>query len=285
MLLRTLPSRLEILSRLSKPRAILPPVFQTYQFIRPYFAGGPRVDKFWPIVFIFFGGTGTFMYMVKIRANAESPKLRNQQPDNPKQSAPAKDIPTFSPTSVSVIFVLGGPGAGKGTQCANLDRDYGFKYLSAGDLLREEQDRPNSDFGSIIKDYITNGKIVPMEVTVQLLENAMTDYIKNREGGAAGSRFLINGFPRKMDQALRFKEAVYPSQFTLFFDCPEHVMQEGLINRGKISGRSDDNAESIKKRFRTFVETSMPAVDYYENQGKVVKVEASRGPDEIYEEV
>ncbi|KAL8931738.1 MAG: hypothetical protein Q9211_006764 [Gyalolechia sp. 1 TL-2023] len=304
MSLRALPSRLETLTRLSKPRAILPPVsvFQTYQFIRPYVAGGPRVDpasqklKFWPIVFIFFGGTGTFMYMVKSRANAESPKPRSQQrpikmpainppADNPKLSAPAKDTPTFSPTSVSVIFVLGGPGAGKGTQCANLVRDYGFKHLSAGDLLREEQDRPESEFGSMIKDYITNGKIVPMEVTVQLLENAMTDYMKNREGGAAGSRFLIDGFPRKMDQALRFEEAVCPSQFTLFFDCPEHVMQERLINRGKTSGRSDDNAESIKKRFRTFVETSMPVVDYFETQGKVVTVEASRGPDEIYEEV
>ncbi|KAL8643439.1 MAG: hypothetical protein Q9210_007662, partial [Variospora velana] len=193
--------------------------------------------------------------------------------------------PTFSPQSVSVIFVLGGPGAGKGTQCANLVRDYGFKHLSAGDLLREEQDRPDSEFGNMIKDYIANGKIVPMEVTVQLLENAMTDYIKKREEGEKGARFLIDGFPRKMDQALKFEEAVCPSQFTLFFDCPEDVMQERLINRGKTSGRTDDNAESITKRFKTFVELSMPVVDHFEKEGKVVKVAATKGPEEIYEEV
>lgn len=209
----------------------------------------------------------------------------NAPADNPQLSAPAKDNPTYSPTSVSVIFVLGGPGAGKGTQCANLVRDYGFKHLSAGDLLREEQDRPNSEFGSMIKDYITNGKIVPMEVTVQLLENAITDYINKREGGAKGSRFLIDGFPRKMDQALKFEESVCPSKFTLFFDCPEDILQERLINRGKTSGRSDDNAESIKKRFRTFIETSMPVVDYFEKEGKVVKIKATKGPEEIYEEV
>lgn len=88
-----------------------------------------------------------------------------------------------------------------------------------------------------------------------------------------------------MDQAVRFEEAVCPSKFTLFFDCPEDVMTERLINRGKTSGRADDNAESIKKRFKTFVETSMPVVEYFESKDKVVKVKAVKSPDEIYEEV
>ena len=62
-------------------------------------------------------------------------------------------------------------------------------------------------------------------------------------------------------------------------------MQERLINRGKTSGRADDNTESIKKRFKTFVETSMPVVEYFEKKGKVVKIAATKGPDEIYGEV
>lgn len=115
----------------------------------------------------------------------------NPPANNPQLTAPEKDVPTFSPDSVSVVYVLGGPGAGKGTQCVNLVRDYGFKHLSAGDLLRAEQNRPDSEFGGMIREYITDGKIVPMEVTVQLLENAMTDDIKSREGG--GWRFLIDG--------------------------------------------------------------------------------------------
>lgn len=82
-----------------------------------------------------------------------------------------------------------------------------------------------------------------------------------------------------------FEEAVCPSRFTLFFDCPEEVMQERLLNRGKTSGRADDNVESIKKRFKTFEETSMPVVEYFEKQGKVVKVSAVKGPEEVYEEV
>jgi len=101
-------------------------------------------------------------------------------PHKERLSDPPKPTPTFSPESVHVVYVLGGPGAGKGTQCANLVRDYGFKHLSAGDLLRAEQDRPDSEFGSLIKENIANGKIVPMEVTVQLLENAMSAELEKR---------------------------------------------------------------------------------------------------------
>ncbi|KAL8790718.1 MAG: hypothetical protein Q9195_006196 [Heterodermia aff. obscurata] len=202
-------------------------------------------------------------------------------------SGPSKPTPTFSPDTVHVVYVLGGPGAGKGTQCANLVRDYGFKHLSAGDLLRAEQDRKDSEFGGMIKEYIADGKIVPMEVTVQLLENAIRAKLDEGEGKVSGegSRFLIDGFPRKMDQALHFESSVCPSQFTLFFDCPEEEMQKRLLHRGETSGRSDDNAESIKKRFKTFVETSMPVVEYFEKEGKVVKVEATEGPEQIYEVV
>lgn len=195
--------------------------------------------------------------------------------------ASQRTSPIWSPEEVTVIFVLGGPGAGKGTQCAYLVSDYGFKHLSAGDLLREEQDRPGSEFGEMIKTYIKEGTIVPMEVTIQLLENAMKTAMEKEKK----SLFLIDGFPRKLDQAHAFERSVVPSKFTLFFDCPEDVMQERLLNRGKTSGRADDNIESIKKRFRTFVETSMPVVDEFESQGKVVKIMATEAPEDVYKNV
>lgn len=117
-----------------------------------------------------------------------------------EQLAAAKRTnPLYTPEEATVIFVLGGPGAGKGTQCAKLVQDYGFKHLSAGDLLREEQDRPGSEFGDMIKSYIKEGTIVPMEVTIQLLENAMGAAIE-KDGK---KMFLIDGtlflsYSRKM---------------------------------------------------------------------------------------
>lgn len=105
--------------------------------------------------------------------------------------ATTRTSPLWDASDVTVLFVLGGPGAGKGTQCQKLVSDYGFKHLSAGDLLREEQDRPGSEFGDMIKTYIKEGTIVPMEVTIQLLENAMKKSIESGEN--AKKLFLIDG--------------------------------------------------------------------------------------------
>ncbi|RFU35175.1 hypothetical protein B7463_g1123, partial [Scytalidium lignicola] len=236
--------------------------------------------KVWPFLALTLAGSGLYMLMVRSRENMVA---ASQEKSTGQLAAPHKDTPTFNPKDVTVIFVLGGPGAGKGTQCANLVRDYKFTHLSAGDLLREEQNRPGSEFGALIKDYIKNGLIVPMEVTVQLLENAMSDAMS--KAGTKNGKFLIDGFPRKMDQALKFEETVCPSKFVLFFDCPEETMEKRLLKRGETSGRSDDNIESIKKRFRTFIETSMPVVDYFDKDGRVVKIEATRSPDVVYVDV
>lgn len=196
--------------------------------------------------------------------------------------------PRFSTDDVTVVFVLGGPGSGKGTQSANLVRDYGFTHLSAGDLLRAEQNRQGSQYGDLIKSYIREGKIVPMEITVALLSNAMAGALEaGSVGGVAGgaggkARFLIDGFPRKLDQASFFEDTVCRSLFTLFLSCPEEVMEGRLLKRGETSGRDDDNAESIRKRFRTFVETSMPVVEAFGKQDKVLSVDATADISEVY---
>ncbi|PWZ01199.1 UMP-CMP kinase, partial [Testicularia cyperi] len=212
----------------------------------------------------------------------------------------AKDEPRFASSEVTVVFVLGGPGAGKGTQCARLVNDYGFVHLSAGDLLRAEQQRPGSEYGAMIADYIKEGKIVPMEVTVALLSNAIAEALSKQGESEAGTsipeehkskwvdgkgRFLVDGFPRKMDQAIKFDESVCASQFVLFLNATEEVMLERLLERGKTSGRADDNMESIKKRFQTFVETSMPVVDYYRQQDRVVEVDSIKSVDDVYAEI
>lgn len=200
--------------------------------------------------------------------------------DQPKSSVELTAPPAFKNGQISVIFVLGGPGAGKGTQCAKLVKEKGFVHLSAGDLLRAEQARKGSKYGELIASYIRDGKIVPQEVTIALLKQAISTEF---EKGA--TKFLVDGFPRKMDQALTFENEIASSAFTLFFECPEQVMLERLLERGKTSGRADDNVESIKKRFRTFIDTSMPVVDHFEKQNKVVKVRCDHPVDEVYAKV
>jgi len=191
----------------------------------------------------------------------------------------------FDHSKITVIYVLGGPGAGKGTQCACLVEDFGFCHLSAGDLLRAEQNRKGSQYGDLIRNCIKEGLIVPMEVTVKLLENAITASLQQPrpgDGWANGKgRFLIDGFPRKMDQALKFDE-VCLSSLVLFYTTTEEVMLKRLLKRGETSGREDDNEESIKKRFQTYKDTTMPVIEYYTKLGKVAELDSSESIEEVH---
>ncbi|KAI8613878.1 adenylate kinase-domain-containing protein [Chytriomyces sp. MP71] len=178
------------------------------------------------------------------------------------------------PKDTSVVFVLGGPGAGKGTQCSNIVKDYGFVHLSAGDLLREERQRKGSPYGELINNYIKEGQIVPMEITISLLHAAMK--------ANGGNRFLVDGFPRAIDQGQKFEEEVVKAKMVLYYECPEEEMLKRLMRRGETSGRVDDNIESIKKRFVTFRDTSYPVIEMYKD--KVEKVSCMNTVEGVYNE-
>jgi len=117
---------------------------------------------------------------------------------------------------------------------------------------------------------------VPFELTVQVLINAL---IAN-----PSQNYLIDGFPRAVDQATHFEQNVCEAQNVLFFDCEEDTCVKRLTKRGETSGRSDDNAETIVKRFNAFRDQTMPVVDLYERFGKVRRVDANRDELEVYED-
>ncbi|ESQ44064.1 hypothetical protein EUTSA_v10006205mg [Eutrema salsugineum] len=175
----------------------------------------------------------------------------------------------------TVVFVLGGPGSGKGTQCANVVEHFGYTHLSAGDLLRAEISS-GSEFGAMIQSMIAEGRIVPSEITVKLLCEAM------KESG--NDKFLIDGFPRNQENRIVFENvAKIEPAFVLFFDCPEEELERRIMNRNQ--GREDDNIETIKKRFKVFVESTLPIVSYYESKGKLRKISAAKPSAEVFEAV
>ncbi|XP_029123411.1 UMP-CMP kinase 3 isoform X2 [Elaeis guineensis] len=176
---------------------------------------------------------------------------------------------------ITVVFVLGGPGSGKGTQCANIVKHFGFTHLSAGDLLRAEI-KSGSKNGTMIQNMIKEGKIVPSEVTVKLLQKAMLE--------SGNDKFLIDGFPRNEENRAAFENVTkIEPEFVLFFDCLEEEMVRRLLNRNQ--GRDDDNIETIRKRFKVFVESSLPVVEYYGSKGKVRKIDAAKPIDEVFKSV
>lgn len=181
-----------------------------------------------------------------------------------------------------VVFVLGGPGAGKGTQCEKIVEKHKFVHLSAGDLLRAERKREGSEVGEQIESYISQGQLVPVAITVKLLKNAM------EEAGWEGGKFLIDGFPRNTDNVEGWAEVIdgkTDDRFCLFFDCPESVMEERLTERGKTSGRSDDNVDVVRKRFQTYIKETQPIVDNFRKEGKLKTIMADRSIDEVWADV
>ncbi|XP_049283759.1 UMP-CMP kinase [Anopheles funestus] len=183
-----------------------------------------------------------------------------------------------------VVFVLGPPGSGKGTQCEKIVKEFGYTHLSAGDLLREERNREGSEYGALIEDNIKNGRIVPVEITCALLENAMNKTIQ----ATGNDRFLIDGFPRNEDNLQGWTKKMadkVEQQFVLFFECSEQQCTERCLKRGESSGRSDDNAESLKKRFNTYINDTVAIIKHYEELQLVKKIDASAGPDAVFEHV
>ena len=124
---------------------------------------------------------------------------------------------------------MGGPGCGKGTQCANLVKDYGFVHLSAGDLLRQERDSGSKD-GELINGIILEGKIVPVEITVNLIKKAM------QNNGWSQKKFLIDGFPRNAENQegwVKHMGNEVDMKFVLFLECSEENMIDRINKRGE----------------------------------------------------
>ncbi len=132
----------------------------------------------------------------------------------------------------------------------------------------------------MINTNIREGKIVPAEVTVGLLRKAMD--------ASGGTKFLVDGFPRDIGNLNCWDEKMSNLanvQFLLFLDCPQEIMFTRLLERGKTSGRDDDNEESIRKRFKTYEDSTRPIIQHFDSIGKVRRVDSNRPVEEVFADV
>jgi len=186
------------------------------------------------------------------------------------------DLAPLRAANLPVIFVIGGPGCGKGTQCAQIVTRYGFTHLSSGDLLRDEV-QSGSPRGQALNAIMEKGELVPLEVVLDLLAEAMLKQLSTSKG------FLIDGYPREIQQGVQFESSILPCTKVLYFEVPDEVMVQRLLKRAETSGRVDDNEETIKKRLATFHKHSEPVVGHYKD--KCATIVATSAPEAIFEEV
>ena len=181
----------------------------------------------------------------------------------------------------NVVFVLGGPGAGKGTMCKVAEMQLGWVHLSTGDLLRAEL-ATGGPASSTIQEYVDGGKLVPNEIVVGLLKSSMETITRT----TGKNNFLLDGFPRSLSN-LEVWHSVFGEQDELpkmlYFECPYEELEKRILGRARHSGRTDDNVESIKLRFDTFKAETLPTVELFKRNGRCVEVDTSVERPLVYE--
>lgn len=168
------------------------------------------------------------------------------------------------------IVLFGKPGAGKGTQAEILKENYNLTHLSTGDIFRFNI-KNNTPLGTLAKQFIDKGELVPDELTIKMLESEVEKTPK-----AAG--FLFDGFPRTIAQAealdsyLASKNQTITA--TIALEADDEVLVKRLLERGKTSGRSDDqDEEKIRNRYQEYNEKTAPLIDFYKSQNKFFAVD------------
>uniref|UniRef100_K7FSU1 Adenylate kinase isoenzyme 1 n=1 Tax=Pelodiscus sinensis TaxID=13735 RepID=K7FSU1_PELSI len=199
-------------------------------------------------------------------------------PSRRYSECPSFPSPTEKLKNSKIIFVVGGPGSGKGTQCEKIVQKYGYTHLSTGDLLRAEVSS-GSERGKKLSAIMEKGELVPLDTVLDMLRDAMVAKADISKG------FLIDGYPREVKQGAEFEKKIAPPTLLLYVDAGKDTMVKRLLKRGETSGRVDDNEETIKKRLDTYYKATEPVIAFYEKRGIVRKLSAEGSVDDVFVQV
>lgn len=162
------------------------------------------------------------------------------------------------------IVIFGAPGSGKGTQSDKMIEKYALNHISTGDVLRSEI-KQGTELGKTAKGYIDNGQLIPDDLMVSILASVYDSFGKEHKG------VIFDGFPRTIPQAEALKKMLaergHSVAAMIELDVPADKLMERLIKRGQESGRTDDNAETIKKRLDVYTNQTAPLIQWYANEG------------------
>ena len=177
-----------------------------------------------------------------------------------------------------IIFVMGGPGAGKGTQCKRIVEEFGFATFSTGDLLRGVVREKKAEGWEQLDADMKAGKLISSERVLFYLRDA----ILNSEN----KKILVDGYPRNLENMIAWDKMIGDSvdvKAALFFDCSAEEMRRRILGRNE--GRADDNEKTIMKRIEVFEKETRPLAPLFEQQGILVRIDCNRTKEEIFEDI
>lgn len=206
------------------------------------------------------------------------------------------------------IVIMGLPGAGKGTQAAEIIKKYPIPHISTGDMFRLAI-KNETPLGNEAKSYMDRGELVPDEVTIGIVRERLSE-------SDAKDGFLLDGFPRTVEQAEALnkimEELGSKIESTIYVDVPEEELmnrltgrricevcgtayhlvfnppkQEGIcdLDGGKLYQREDDNPETVQNRLEVNIKQTQPLLDFYESQGILSRVNGAQDIDEVFKDI
>ena len=181
------------------------------------------------------------------------------------------------------LVLFGGPGSGKGTQSEKIKNKYGLYHISTGEVLRDHIAR-GTEIGKTANEYISQGQLIPDELMIEIVEHQLDSKPEETAKGV-----IFDGFPRTLAQARALDEALNRRGTTIHavagLEVPDEELIKRLINRGKETGRADDNEETIKKRLDVYHSQTSPLKDYYLGDGRYSKIDGAKKIDEIFDQI
>lgn len=180
-----------------------------------------------------------------------------------------------------IVFVIGEPDSGKVIQCKRISQRNGYKYLSVDELLNAQIMNKNSKYGTLIKNTIMRGEIVPSKVICGLLEEAI--------GTVPNDKFLIDGFPRNKENVEcyeKYSSSKIKLMFVLYLHCPEKNCVQGCLNRCITEYTQFGNKKNVSKnRYKTHCKLSQEVIDYYDQKNMLRRVDANRNENEVFKDI
>ncbi|MDR3308815.1 MAG: adenylate kinase [Tannerella sp.] len=179
------------------------------------------------------------------------------------------------------IVIFGAPGSGKGTQSDLIKKKYNLAHLSTGDILRAEI-KNETELGRIAKSYIDKGQLLPDELICDILDHTL-DAMQDAEG------IIFDGFPRTIPQAEALERILAKRgqavSILLDLQVDDDELIKRLLERGRISGRSDDNENTIQSRLQVYHTQTAPLKTHYRSKGKHAVIKGVGAIEEIFERI
>ncbi len=180
------------------------------------------------------------------------------------------------------VVLFGAPGSGKGTQSEKLIDEFGLYHISTGEVLRDHI-RRGTELGKIADSYISKGQLIPDDLMIRILDDVLDKEAADKKG------VVFDGFPRTIPQAEALKELLLKRGSDLHavigLEVPEQELVERMLNRGKQTGRADDNLETIKNRLQVYHNQTHPLREYYTNEGKYMAINGTGSVEDIYNNI